>query len=56
MVAAFDSGRIYNPKLAESQWIGGMVMGLGQALLEEGLSTNATAVSRTPILPTTPSP
>lgn len=36
MVAAFDSGRIYNPKLAESQWIGGMVMGLGQALLEEG--------------------
>ena len=37
MVAACDSGRIYNPKLARSQWIGGMVMGLGQALLEEGL-------------------
>lgn len=37
MVGAFDSGRIYNPKLAESQWIGGMVMGIGQALLEEGL-------------------
>lgn len=36
MVGAFDSGRIYNPKLAESQWIGGMVMGLGQTLLEEG--------------------
>src|SRR5439155_18760914 len=36
MVGAFDSGRIFNPKLAESQWIGGMVMGLGQALLEEG--------------------
>jgi xanthine dehydrogenase YagR molybdenum-binding subunit len=36
MVAAFDSGRVYNPKLAESQWIGGMIMGLGQALLEEG--------------------
>ena len=36
MVAAFDCGRIFNPKLAESQWIGGMVMGLGQALLEEG--------------------
>lgn len=33
MVGAFDSGRIFNPKLAESQWIGGMVMGLGQALL-----------------------
>jgi xanthine dehydrogenase YagR molybdenum-binding subunit len=36
MVAAFDSGRVYNPKLARSQWIGGMVMGIGQALLEEG--------------------
>lgn len=36
MVGAFDSGRIFNPKLAESQWIGGMVMGLGQTLLEEG--------------------
>ena len=37
MVAAVDSGRIYNPKLAESQWKGGMVMGIGQALLEEGV-------------------
>ncbi len=36
MVAACDSGRIYNPKLARSQWIGGIVMGIGQALLEEG--------------------
>ena len=36
MVGAFDSGRIFNPRLAESQWIGGMVMGLGQTLLEEG--------------------
>ena len=36
MVAAFDSGRIFNPKLSESQWMGGMIMGLGQALLEEG--------------------
>jgi len=36
MVSAFDSGRLYNPKLARSQWIGGMVMGLGQALLEAG--------------------
>ncbi len=36
MVAACYSGRIYNPKLARSQWMGGMVMGLGQALLEEG--------------------
>ncbi|GFM86815.1 hypothetical protein PSCICO_22140 [Pseudomonas cichorii] len=36
MVAAFDSGRVYNPKLAESQWMGGMIMGIGQALFEEG--------------------
>jgi xanthine dehydrogenase YagR molybdenum-binding subunit len=27
---------VYNPRLARSQWMGGMVMGLGQALLEEG--------------------
>ena len=38
MVGAFDSGRVYNPRLARSQWVGGMVMGLGQALFEEGLS------------------
>lgn len=36
MVGAFDSGRVYNPRLARSQWMGGMIMGLGQALLEEG--------------------
>jgi xanthine dehydrogenase YagR molybdenum-binding subunit len=36
MVGAFDCGRIYNPKLAESQWMGGMIMGMGQALLEAG--------------------
>ena len=34
MVGAFDCGRLYNPKLAESQWKGGMIMGMGQALLE----------------------
>ncbi|MEK1871732.1 MAG: xanthine dehydrogenase family protein molybdopterin-binding subunit, partial [Rhizobium altiplani] len=37
MVSAFDCGRIYNPKLTESQWRGGIIMGIGQALLEEGL-------------------
>jgi xanthine dehydrogenase YagR molybdenum-binding subunit len=34
MVGAFDSGKLYNPRLAESQWKGGMVMGLGEALHE----------------------
>ncbi|WP_130831705.1 xanthine dehydrogenase family protein molybdopterin-binding subunit [[Erwinia] mediterraneensis] len=37
MISAFDSGLLYNPKLARSQWIGAMVMGLGQALLEGGV-------------------
>ena len=37
MCAALDSGRLYNPTLGRSQWIGGMIMGLGQALLEEGV-------------------
>jgi xanthine dehydrogenase YagR molybdenum-binding subunit len=37
VVSAFDSGRVYNPKLAESQWQGGIIMGIGQALLEEGI-------------------
>jgi xanthine dehydrogenase YagR molybdenum-binding subunit len=35
MVGAFDCGRLYNPMLAESQWKGGMIMGLGAALMEE---------------------
>jgi xanthine dehydrogenase YagR molybdenum-binding subunit len=34
MVGAFAPGRVLNPKLAESQLMGGMVWGLGQALLE----------------------
>jgi xanthine dehydrogenase YagR molybdenum-binding subunit len=34
MVGAFDSGRLYNPRLAASQWKGGMIMGLGEALHE----------------------
>ena len=37
MVSALDSGRLYNPRLAESQWKGGIIMGIGQALLEEGV-------------------
>jgi xanthine dehydrogenase YagR molybdenum-binding subunit len=37
VVSALDSGLLYNPKLAESQWKGGIIMGIGQALLEEGV-------------------
>jgi xanthine dehydrogenase YagR molybdenum-binding subunit len=35
MVSGFAAGRIINPKTARSQAIGGVVMGLGMALLEE---------------------
>jgi xanthine dehydrogenase YagR molybdenum-binding subunit len=34
IVGAYDVGRVINPKLARSQCIGGMVGGLGMALLE----------------------
>ena len=37
VVSAMDSGRVYNPKFAESQWKGGIIMGIGQALFEEGV-------------------
>jgi xanthine dehydrogenase YagR molybdenum-binding subunit len=36
VVSAFDCGLLYNPKLAESQWKGGIIMGIGMALFEEG--------------------
>jgi xanthine dehydrogenase YagR molybdenum-binding subunit len=35
MLAVCAAGRILNPKLARSQVIGGMVMGMGAALMEE---------------------
>jgi xanthine dehydrogenase YagR molybdenum-binding subunit len=35
IVGAYDAGRIVNPKIARSQCIGGMVGGLGMALLEQ---------------------
>ncbi len=34
-VGAFDTGRILNPKTAVSQFRGGIIMGIGMALLEE---------------------
>jgi len=49
VIGAYDAGRIVNPKLAHSQCVGGMVGGIGMALLEEaewdehlGRVTNAT--------------
>ncbi len=37
MVGAFDAGRILNAKTARSQFIGGMVWGIGFALYEQAL-------------------
>ncbi|WP_416981452.1 xanthine dehydrogenase family protein molybdopterin-binding subunit [Streptomyces sp. T028] len=34
MLGVYDVGRVINPKLADSQAIGGMIGGIGQALLE----------------------
>ena len=34
MLGVYDAGRIVNPKLADSQALGGMVGGIGAALLE----------------------
>jgi xanthine dehydrogenase YagR molybdenum-binding subunit len=35
LLGAFDCGRIINPKTAASQFRGGMIMGMGMALMEE---------------------
>ena len=35
LLGSFDCGRILNPKTAKSQFRGGMIMGLGLALMEE---------------------
>lgn len=48
-VGVFDTGRIVNPKTAHSQFRGGIIMGIGMALMKEtlfdervGRTTNAT--------------
>ena len=42
VVSAMDIGRVINPKTARSQVIGGVVMGIGQALLEETVYDDRT--------------
>jgi xanthine dehydrogenase YagR molybdenum-binding subunit len=42
-VGAYDAGRIINPKTARSQAIGGIIWGVGQALLEQSETDPATA-------------
>jgi xanthine dehydrogenase YagR molybdenum-binding subunit len=40
LVGAYDAGRIINPKTARSQAIGGIIWGVGQALLEQSETVN----------------
>ena len=42
LVGAYDAGRIINPKTARSQAIGGIIWGVGQALLEQSETDPAT--------------
>jgi xanthine dehydrogenase YagR molybdenum-binding subunit len=49
-VAAHDSGRIINPRLAESQLEGGILQGLGYALFEERVLDESTGVPLNPTM------
>ena len=43
VVSVMDIGRVINPKTARSQVLGGVVMGIGQALFEETIYDSRTA-------------
>lgn len=47
---SFDTGRILNPKTAASQFRGGIIMGLGLALMEETLFDERTGRVMNPSL------
>jgi len=49
-VAAHDSGRIINPRLAESQLEGGILQGLGYALFEERVIDESLGVPLNPTM------
>ncbi|MEJ7658533.1 MAG: molybdopterin cofactor-binding domain-containing protein [Hymenobacter sp.] len=53
LVGAYDIGRVVNPRLAHSQCIGGMMMGIGMALLEKPTGTRALVGSPMLTWPTT---
>lgn len=50
VVAAHDSGRIINPRLAESQLEGGILQGLGFALFEERVVDGASGLPLNPTM------
>lgn len=47
VVSAMDCGRVMNPKTARSQILGGVVMGIGMALMEETVIDPATGIPAT---------
>lgn len=49
-VSAYDCGRIMNPKTAQSQIIGGIIMGIGMALMEESMVDERTGRLMNPTL------
>ena len=49
-VGAFDTGRILNPKTATSQFRGGIIMGIGMALMEETMFDDRTGRIMNPSL------
>ncbi|HEX4810064.1 MAG TPA: xanthine dehydrogenase family protein molybdopterin-binding subunit [Bryobacteraceae bacterium] len=49
-VGAFDCGRILNPKTARSQFMGGIIMGIGMALTEETFFDEQTGSIMNPSL------
>jgi xanthine dehydrogenase YagR molybdenum-binding subunit len=42
-VGAYDNGRVLNPKLSRSQVLGGIIMGIGAALMEHAVYDRRTA-------------
>ncbi|OUJ69840.1 xanthine dehydrogenase family protein molybdopterin-binding subunit [Hymenobacter crusticola] len=49
-MSAFDCGRIMNPQTARSQIVGGIIMGIGMALMEEAVYDERTGRLMTPSL------
>jgi len=44
-LGSFDTGRIFNPKTAASQFLGGIIMGLGSRLPRRRYSTSGPGAS-----------
>jgi xanthine dehydrogenase YagR molybdenum-binding subunit len=56
IVGAYGAGRIVNPKTTRSQCLGGMIGGIGMALMEHSVVVAGMGALPTPTSPNTPSP